>query len=71
MSLKYVKSIDYGNDVFRQTTPVFITNIVKLVTKYVFFRDSPSKIVKKIFVIMLKVILKKFGSLLTTKEKPM
>ena len=48
---------------------MFITNIVKLVTKYVFLRDSPSKILIKIFVMMPKITLKSFGSMLTTKEK--
>ena len=71
LSLKYVKSIDYGNYIFRQTTSMFITSIVKLVIKYVFLRDNPSKILKEIFLMMLKITLKSFGSMLTTKEKPM
>ena len=51
---------------------VHLTNIVILVTKYIFLRDRPSKILKKKkFVIMLKIMLKSFGSMLTTKEKPM
>ena len=53
---------NYGNYIFRQTTLMFITNIVMLVTKYVSLLDSPLKILKKIFLIMLKIILKIFGS---------
>ena len=49
---------------------MFITNIVKLVTKYVFLHNSPSKILKKTFAMMLKITLKKFGSMLTTKAEP-
>ena len=45
------------------------TNIVKLVNKYVFLRDSPSKILKKIFVIMLKIILKNFWKYVNNKRK--
>ena len=67
---KIRQKYNYGNYIFRQATPMFITNIVKLVTKYVFLRDSLSKILKKIFVIILKIILKSFRSILTTKEKP-
>ena len=50
---------------------MFIANIVKLVIKYVFLRDNPSKMLKEIFVMMLKINLKIFGSMLATKEKPM
>ena len=71
LSLKYVKSIDYENYIFRQTTSMFITNIVKLITKYLFLHDSPSNTLKKIFVMMLKIILKDFGNMPTIKEKPM
>ena len=71
LNLKYGKSIDNENYIFRQTTSMFITNIVNLVIKYVFLRDSPSKILKNIFVMMLKIILKYLESMLATKEKPL
>ena len=71
LNLKYGKSIDNENYTFRQTTSMFITNIVNLVIKYVFLRDSPSKILKNIFVMMLKIILKYLESMLATKEKPL
>ena len=47
---------------------MFITNIVKLVIKYVFLRDSPSEILKEIYVMMLKITLTIFGSMLTTRK---
>ena len=50
---------------------MFIKNVVKLVNQIVFLSNSPSKILKKIFVMMLKITLKIFGSMLTTKEKQM
>ena len=71
LNLKYGKSIDNENYIFRQTTSMFITNIVNLVIKYVFLRDSLSKILKNIFVMMLKIILKYLESMLATKEKPL
>ena len=71
LNLKYGKSIDNENYIFRQTTSMFITNIVNLVIKYVFLRDSPPKILKNIFVMMLKIILKYLESMLATKEKPL
>ena len=71
LNLKYGKSIDNENYIFRQTTSMFITNIVNLVIKYVFLRDIPPKILKNIFVMMLKIILKYLESMLATKEKPL
>ena len=71
LNLKYGKSIDNENYIFRQTTSMFITNIVNLVIKYVFLRDIPPKILKNIFVMMLKIILKYLESMLVTKEKPL
>ena len=47
-------------------TSMFIANVVKLVTKYVFLHNSPSNNWKKIFM-MLKIALKIFGSMLITK----
>ena len=47
LSLKYVKNIDYGNYIFKQTTSMFITNIIKLITKFVLLHHSPSKMMSK------------------------
>ena len=61
--------MDYGNYIFRQTTPVFITNIVKLVTKYVFLRDSPSKNLEKNIYDNVKNNPKNFWKYVNNKRK--
>ena len=47
LSLKYIKNIDYGNYIFKQTTSMFITNIIKLITKFVLLHHNPSKMMSK------------------------